>query len=337
MFGSRLSNSRCPAAPSCRGGYTLLEVLLAMAISVLLLGALYVAVDNQLRLAKAGREVVEQATLARALFAHIQNDIASSTNLADAARYRVKSSPSTSGASTPPSAGGMGPGGGSPTTSPPTPGAGGGASSPAPANGGTSSSTGTGAGSTSSSSSTVPPAGVSGNTMQPLGVQGDASTLHLFASKVPREVWGTSDGDTPVVSDLRRISYWLVEAGDTQGLARQEIKVATSQEAATLPPGIDNEASYLIADEVRSVSFSYFDGTTWQDSWDSTQLGSDGKTPIGPPRAIAITLGIQRPGSSPSNSGAEPPIKTYRHVVAILSANGTTLTNNNPGGGTTVP
>src|SRR5438093_297614 len=40
-----------------RSGYTLLEVLLALSIAVLLLGALYVAMDLQLRHADAGREV----------------------------------------------------------------------------------------------------------------------------------------------------------------------------------------------------------------------------------------------------------------------------------------
>ena len=52
-----------PCRDSRRRGYTLLEILVASAIAVLLMSALYVAVDLQLRHAQAGREVIEQSVL----------------------------------------------------------------------------------------------------------------------------------------------------------------------------------------------------------------------------------------------------------------------------------
>src|SRR5947209_18191278 len=58
-----------------RRAFTLLEVLLATAIGVLLLAGLYVAVDVQLGHAQIARDVVEESTLARALFARISSDI----------------------------------------------------------------------------------------------------------------------------------------------------------------------------------------------------------------------------------------------------------------------
>src|SRR6516165_3852980 len=58
-----------------RAGFTLLEVSLATAIGVVLLGALYVAVDLQLRHAQIAREMVEESTLARAILARIAGDI----------------------------------------------------------------------------------------------------------------------------------------------------------------------------------------------------------------------------------------------------------------------
>ena len=67
---------------------------------------------------------------------------------------------------------------------------------------------------------------------------------------------------------------------------------------------------------MKSLQFEYFDGQSWQDSWDGTQVGSDGVTPIGPPAAVAITIGLARPGTDE--------VKTYRHVVAIRTANGST-------------
>ena len=109
--------------------------------------------------------------------------------------------------------------------------------------------------------------------------------------------------------------YWLAkDNGSAQGLARKEYTAVTSDDAQnTLPPDVPDEASCVIAEEVQSLTFSYFDGTSWQDSWDSTTLGPDGVTPIGPPVAIAIVLGLPAPGSSD--------LKSYRHVVAIPTAN----------------
>jgi hypothetical protein len=145
-------------------------------------------------------------------------------------------------------------------------------------------------------------------------------------SLVPRELLqqpGTTSANSadalPIVSDVRRVSYWLAGNGDG-GLARQELQLATSDDTSNLPPNIADEASLVIAPEVKSLTFSYFDGTDWQDSWDGTQPGSDGVTPMGPPLAVAITIGIAPPGFDGS-SGAAPKLKTFRHVVAIPTAN----------------
>src|SRR5438132_12359010 len=61
-----------------RQGFTLLEVLLAAAIGVLLMAALYVAMQVQLDHAQAGRDAVEQSLLVRALLRRMSNDIAPS-------------------------------------------------------------------------------------------------------------------------------------------------------------------------------------------------------------------------------------------------------------------
>src|SRR2546425_4503776 len=61
-----------------RRAFTLLEVLLAAAIGVLLMAALYVAMQVQLDHAQAGRDAVEQSLLVRALLRRMSNDIAPS-------------------------------------------------------------------------------------------------------------------------------------------------------------------------------------------------------------------------------------------------------------------
>src|SRR5207237_6697995 len=58
-----------------RPAFTLLEILVATAVSVLLMGALYMAINVQLRHAQIGREVVEESLLARALLTRIDTDI----------------------------------------------------------------------------------------------------------------------------------------------------------------------------------------------------------------------------------------------------------------------
>jgi hypothetical protein len=294
-----------------RTAYTLLEVLLAAAIGVMVMAALYVAVDVQLRLTRTGREVIEQGTLVRALLARIGSDI--STQVAPI----IPPGTGSSGAS------GMGSGGT----------AGSGATGAASTQN-TSSATNpaTSSGSSASSSST---SGQSANSTVPvpynLGVQGSANLLILSLTKFPREINVRSNTLTtqtlPVVSDERRISYWLAgEASTPLGLARQELKLVTSDDATAMPPNVPDEASYVIAEEVKSLTFQYFDGNGWQDSWDGTAAGADGSTPKGPPLAIAITIGVAE-----STAGAESQanLKLYRHVVAIPTANGATQANTN--------
>ncbi len=172
------------------------------------------------------------------------------------------------------------------------------------------------------------------NIVLPFGVMGDNQTLHLFVSNLPREIYSsgynfTSTDDSnppPPSSDIRRISYWLVGGADSPaGLARQEIPLATSDDALqNLPPGVDNENSLIIADEVRSLNFQYWDGTEWQDSWDSTTLGPDGVTPLGSPLAIAVTIGVA-PQHSDGSQHPNEQLRTIRHVLVIPSANGATL------------
>jgi hypothetical protein len=289
-------------------------VLLAAGVAAILMSALYVAVEIQLRQAQAGRDVIQQTTLIRALTARIVGDISSSVGA-------VLPTPT----SAPAGQGSAAAGGGGTATSGGASTASGGASttSPTGSTGGAGSASSTGA-ATSASATVTTNSGVQIN----LGIQGDANRLMLTVSQWPRELNlapAASSDAQPLVSDLRRITYWLVSSDSgSQGLARQEVKLVTSGDATSvIPPGIPDEPSYVIAEEVKSLTFSYFDGSTWQDSWDGTQPGADGVTPKGPPLAVAITMGVATPGAGTGPDG----LKQYRHVVSILSANGATQPN----------
>ncbi len=295
--------------PRTRTGFTLLEVLLASAIAVMIMGALYVAVDMQLRTAQAGRDVVEKSTLARALFARMASDIAGS--LAPALPANSTSGSSSAGGST---AGGAASSttGGSQAASTTTP------STSASAGQSTFSSNGASTGTTSTSG---PTNAVTFN----YGVQGTNQTLTLSASRFPRTSMLAAlanPENASGFSDERYVSYWLAGSG---GLARQEIKLVTSTDALTnLPPNVSDEDSFVIAPEVRQLNFRFFDGSEWNDTWDGTVAGTDGVTPIGPPVAIEITLGVAV-RTVDEQAGVEPAIKNYRRVVFMPTANGATL------------
>lgn len=290
---------------SNRPGFTLLEVLLSSAIAVLLMAALYVAVDVQLRHAQAGRDIVEQSTLARALLARIAHDLLPTVGPPLPVRT---------------SSGSGGGGGGAPAA------ATGASGSTTPATGGSTPTTGTsGTGGTTTSPQPAAVVTTSSAVQCNIGIQGDATQLVVFASGVPRDRSVASDiaADNPArASDLRRIRIWLAGGVEAPlGLARQEIKLVTSDEATSEFAVVEaaDEPAFVIAEEVRSLTFSYFDGTDWLESWDSTEPGQDGMTAKGPPLAVAVVLGLAVPGTS---AGGEPVLKFYRHVIPIPTANG---------------
>lgn len=268
-----------------RSGFTLLELLLSLAIGVILLGAVYVAVVNQVEMTQAGRRTIEEAMLARNLLRIVSFDIAGHVPpVLPAASTSSSSSPATSGSN---------------------------ASAQTAAS--------------SQTTTTTPPFN--------LGVQGDQNNLILSICTLPKEGLDPEilQSGAPLmgISDQRVIMYWLAP-GDVAGgggLARYEIKTVSSPDLlaqAVLPPNVPDEQSRVIAKEVKSLTFSYFDGSAWVDTWDGTQPGQDGVTPMGPPKLIKVTIGIASPNlrAMTHTEAAEESVKTYTRTVLIPTANG---------------
>lgn len=155
--------------------------------------------------------------------------------------------------------------------------------------------------------------------MIPSGVIGTSTELNLFISRVPSEAYGTNPNgaDAQLTSDLRRIVYWVAPE---VGLCRMEARIITADDAQTTDIPAETEP-FLLAPEVRSIEFSYFDGTSWTDNWDSSIPGVDGVTPVGPPRAIQVRIGMQPPGQAGNGE-----LKYYRHIIAVLTGSGVPLT-----------
>ena len=245
-----------------RPGFTLLEVLIALAISVLLMAALYVSMDVLLRYAQAGRERVDEAVLARSLLQRVRADVSSAITPIQG-----------SAAPTPP-----------PNSLPPN-------SPPSPAE---------------------PTVSLDAVTPFNAGIQGEINRLTMWVTRVPGQNRPGTEADTAPNGgpDIHRVTYWL--AGN-KGLASQDISRVTADDSSIpLPPDVPDDAMTIVAPEVASLEFHYFDGTAWQDSWDGTEMSADGSTPKGPPKAVKVVIGIKAPSGK---------VKTYEHVIAIQTAN----------------
>jgi prepilin-type N-terminal cleavage/methylation domain-containing protein len=266
-----------------RAGYTLLEVILALSIGLLLVAALYIALDIQFRHMESGRNAVGEGQLARGVFGRMAADV----------RPCLASLPS--GALTnPTSSSGSGGGTSSPSSSP---------SSSSP----TGSKSGTGTGSTSSSSSSSSSQSSSSTPGQfNLGIEGSENQIVLYTTALPRYNQATASVQSGA-GDYRRIIYALAPGG---GLTRQEFR------APVLNGSSPSEQApvEVLAPEVVDLHFRYFDPTSgqWLSSWDGTTGG--------PPFAVEIVIAL-RPFAEMQAKGSAPrPISSYRTVVAIASA-----------------
>ena len=289
-------------------GFTLLEVVLAITLSVVLLSALYLTLNLHYRHAKAGRELTDEAAIVRSVLARISDDINGQLSPMNPLLYKKTSGTTIMGNT-------FGGGGGGSTSQ--------NSSSQNSSTQNSSSQNSSTLNNSSQSSSSQSGSSQSsqtstGNTVVVnLGVFGEADRLVLTGSWLPKDLTRIQEGQTQT-SDLRRVVYWLVRTGSKTGLARQELTNVTAQDAGNLPPEVSDPGSFVIAPEVTKFSLEYFDGTQWQTSWDGTALDASSSLPIGPPALIAINITIARPAHAAGEKARET---NYRHVVAIPSAN----------------
>ena len=247
-----------------RRGYTLLEVLLASVIAVVLLGALYAALEVTLVRMDVNRNVIVANDLSRAVFNRLTVDLSNALG------------------PLPPKSGGDGTTGSvaaTPAATTPATAADATASSATPA------ATADAAGSAASSGVNVPFGA---------GVVGTDKQLSLFLSRLPTALTDLdviNATDVALPSDLRKVTYYLATDG---GLARQEQPWVTADGVwNATDPDRTNEAAEVIAPEVIDATFEYYDGGSWQSSWDGSATAIDGTSLTGPPRAIRVTLVLE--------------------------------------------
>jgi hypothetical protein len=173
-------------------------------------------------------------------------------------------------------------------------------------------------------------------------VTGDATNLVLHISRPSRDLdyesLGASASLADRLSDLQSVSYFLASPGagglagavgdavteradfrKVAGLARLEgdqmsIDFAdTSSNVAAMA-----DVAEVIAPEIISLGFRYFDGSAWYDTWDSEALARL-------PMAIEVSLGFELP-EEPTAPGKRKKTneqqiaRVIRHVIAVPMA-----------------
>ncbi|MFO0999375.1 MAG: type II secretion system protein GspJ [Planctomycetaceae bacterium] len=335
--------AKTPVAETHRAAYTMLELMIAVGLTSLLMIALFAAMQQYFNLQLDSNEEITRQQIARSLLRQMTRDIQSvvfvkklandETSGTSTSVSEGSSSSSTSGSSSTAS------GGSGSSTS-------GSSSSSTGTSGGTSSGS-TSTGSTSSGSSTLDGNSYGQSSIDPEtvmttytnGLVGTATDLQLFVSRPDKSLSYVASQDLTSTSqrssDLMIIRYLMAQSGggglasaiaDKEsigtdsgpiGIAKLEgdlfglsTAVETSEESPQLA------ASKLLAKEVSGLQFRYYDGLTWQESWDSNALNEM-------PKAIEITLTLRNQedaGDTFSDEVVDPyalPETTHRMVVPI--------------------
>jgi prepilin-type N-terminal cleavage/methylation domain-containing protein len=276
-----------------RGGFTLLEVVIALSLSLLLLTAVYAAIRMQYRLSQTGREQMERAQLSRAVLRLIESDVRSVVWQVQKPPQSDEDDSSTSAVDD------------EPTTSTSS-GTSAGSTFGTLSSSGNSSTSGTASASEATQILSSDTAFADGSS----GIFGDSQSLVLHISRPPRDmVYSTSPGeeiDSYGRSDLASVSYFIADGsagglsaavasqsgggssvlGGVVGLARkEEDRMSMVMAGGDAAVGSLETSAQVIAPEVVAIEFAYWDGLEWLDSWDSASSGTL-------PSAIGITLSI---------------------------------------------
>lgn len=281
---------------SLRRGMSLLEVVLASGLCVLLMLAVYSAMDQAYRLSSTGKDDLQRMQLARAIVRRLELDVRSVTYSTpvvtvdpNSALWDVTGEPEDDSS--------------------------------------TNSTTGNETGMTVQSP-------IDELLNGSVGLIGTATRLELHVSRPRRELsFGPLiDGAaaTTRVSDLRSVIYDFQGSGSSAlvdpngqplvGLIRTEgDRMAVLDIEASGGAGELMTVPQALAPEATSVLFRYFDGTTWYEEWDTPTLGML-------PRAVEISFQFE-PTSAAMLGGTAAAVAAgttqFRFVISLPTADPT--------------
>lgn len=288
-----------------RRGFTLLEVLLTLGMSVVLMGLIGAALQFYARDMNVSEMDIRQTQLAAAVMQMIEDDLRATLHTEPADMSGLENlMASVSGGD----AGGGG--------------------------GGEEDLSAAGIESEDTSISTTTTAidlqtGVA--VLQTPGLIGNQTQIQLDLSRLPRleEYVALLDEDTSdiddVPSDLKTVAYFVQPAGvgvqdplvmldpsamlePTGGLVRRVLDRAATVEAANNGNlTLLNQTGELLAPEITAIEFSYWDGLTWQLEWSSDDYGEL-------PLAVQVMLSITDPELAVVGEDAT---RVFTHIVRL--------------------
>ncbi len=284
-----------------RRGFTLLELMLALGLTTIILMAISMAVDLHLRSFDTRRKELEESQLAHAILKMIADDIRNTVLEYEQDLSGLEEMIANM-------------------------------AQEAAAGGGDTSSTGSTAGGDSSQTAEATTAAqdLASTVTLPAkpGIYGNQYQLQIDVSRLPRfdeyqsmlAAAGTTLGITDIPSDVKTVTYYVL-TGDTaasasgmtatnqdiltstdpevvqRGLVRRQLDRAVSQYALAngLLAGTDTVGE-VVAAEVASIEFQYFDGAEWRYEWDTDV---EGALPV----AIQIVMLLEAPSTEKLTAG----------------------------------
>jgi type II secretory pathway component PulJ len=292
---------------ACGYGFSLLEVVLSLSLSVFLLAAVGAAIDQSWRMSAQGQTEMQRQQVARAVLRILERDLRSvmfvpPSEFADQDDSTGTSAGSTSG-STNSAASGASTGSGSPPSS------------------------GTSSGSTTSTSTTTMMSATETTlVLASRGIRGTQKVLEIDGARPQRELAFALPVNPAIpsghTSDLRTMLYALAAPGqayDPQGrggLAREEgDRYAIASAEGRGQNATASFSAVVLAPEVTGLEFEYFDGAMWQATWDSIAYGRL-------PRAVQVRIWFAPAPVRPTwlNPRVNPATEMVRLVVYIPSA-----------------
>ena len=280
-------------------GFTLIEMLIALSLSLVLISAIYSAVSMHWKYEQVGRERIDRAQVSLAVLRLLTEDVGSvmftpPTNVSQEEEEAADASDLMS--STLPTGG-------------------------------------------SASTTTTPEdtATTTDSTQASLGIVGTADQLQLDISQparedfVPDESNDQSGTSLPATSDSVRVTWGMITPTtalpDDSGRRSLTVNPALARQLADRLRGVvevEEDASNsvalsdasILAREVVSLQFRYYDGYSWVTEWDSVV-----KERL--PRAIEITIGFikqdyKQPGSL--NLPSQVTITPVKHIIQVPSS-----------------
>jgi hypothetical protein len=297
-----------------RSAYTLLEVILVLALTTVILGLIGMAIHVHLGVADKSEGQVEEAQKARTLLQRIAEDLRNAVPYTSA----TSSSGSASGAASG-SSGGTSTASGSLTGS------------------GTSGSTGLQAasGTASEGGSTTSDSPADSGVTIPSGLCGSMRCLQIDTTRRVRPegqavVPGGDVSQVVPLADVKTVTYSLgnpgtvspTERGDTSpdpqgGLYRRELDRAAYACAMQQGQGDILSQAANVAPEIVDMQFTYYDGTTASDTWDSSV---EGKLPSAVKVAISLRRSRRRSPGGTSAAADNAAVVVYDILVDLPNA-----------------